>query len=57
MQANQQLLSHPIKEKLADSERGASVKYVADSLRAAPFDEYKKMKTKIFKLIDSRNEK
>ena len=56
MKANQQLLSQLIEEKPAASEREAFIKYVADSLRAAPVDEYKKMRTKICTLIDSQKD-
>ena len=52
MKANQQLLSQLIEEKPAASEREAFIKYVADSLRAAPVDEYKEMRMKICTLID-----
>jgi hypothetical protein len=56
MKANQQLLSQLIEEKPANSEREVFIKYVADSLHAAPVDEYKKMRTKIFTLIDSQKD-
>lgn len=55
MKANQQLLTQLIQEKPAQSEREAFIKYVADSLRAAPAEHYKQMKTKICAVIDSQD--
>lgn len=55
MKANQQLLSQLIQEKPVQSEREAFIKYVADSLRAAPAEHYKQMKTKICAMIDSQD--
>ena len=56
MKANQQFLSQLIEEKPAASEWEAFIKYVADSIRAAPVDEYKKMRMKICTLIDSQKD-
>ena len=56
MKANQQLLSQLIEEKPPASEWEAFIKDVADSPRAAPVDEYKKMRMKICTLIDSQKD-
>jgi hypothetical protein len=57
MKANQQLLAQLIQEKPAQSsEREVFIKYVSDSLRAAPAEQYKQLKTRISNLFDSASQ-
>ena len=54
LKANQELLAHLIQEKPAQSsEREVFIKYVSDSLRAAPAEQYKHLKTHISALLDA----
>jgi len=57
MKANQKLLAQLIQEKPAQSsEREVFIKYVSDSLRAAPAEQYEQLKTRISNLLDSASQ-
>ena len=54
MKANQQLLAQLVQEKPAQSsEREVFIRYVSDSLRAAPAEQYKQLKTRFTALLDA----
>ena len=54
MKVNQQLLAHVMQEKPAQSsEREVSIKFVSDSLRAAPAEQYKQLKIRFSALLDA----
>ena len=54
LKVNQELLAHLIQEKPAQSsECEVFIKYVSDSLRAAPAEQYKQLKTRFSALLDA----
>ena len=58
MKANQKLLAQLVQEKPAQSsEREVFIKYISDSLRAAPAEQYKQLKTQISALLDTASQK
>ena len=57
MKANQKLLAQLVQEKPAQSsEREVFIKYMSDSLRAAPAEQYKQLKTHFSALLDAASQ-